>query len=332
MCAFPASDSNIEMDPGCVKSAFQKLGIPSGQGKSAEIRGADLPPIIHWYHFVKLHRHVQGVAIRDLKAVLTRNLYIAIGRSKKQSGLNYICQKAHNVQSSGGLDHLGGIQTIGDWFVVGFSGGGKSEGRFYKIQGKQCKYHRCLTVYRPDAKAGSVGITNYQTNNGNDRYLLAVFYKNGNGHSIDFYKTDAGVSLGNKSCTFKYYGTWVPRNFPGANRKAQSWHPDIKWRDYINGILLLSDDRGNIYLIGFKKLGLVGRRRDIADLYKVHVGNKDLVHQKLATFHAKCRNGTSFRWGASALVTAIDSMKLFACERNVQGPQKSKHIRMNVFG
>ena len=119
------------------------------------------------------------------------------------------------------LNHLGGIQTIGEWFVVGFEDSKKwkdacSQIRFYKFENDKPRYKKCLTIKRKRSdgtrrhgskkahckagKAGSVGITNYWDCEG-FRYLLAVCpwegmkYQGRRDGEIHFYRDAAKRSV-----------------------------------------------------------------------------------------------------------------------------------------
>ena len=94
-------------------------------------------------------RHLQGVSVRGPRAIVTRNRCIFGGLQPPDASderpLRFWCSSVY-WDNDDRFDHLGGIQTIGDWFVVGAENGGQSEVRFYRFDGDAPKIQRHLTV------------------------------------------------------------------------------------------------------------------------------------------------------------------------------------------
>ena len=326
MTNFPNGDRNTQIiEPVTV---FRTLNM---QGNYAEIRGPKLPPS-HW-----IHRHVQGVAIRGSRTIITENTVIATGQQDSNGEFIFHCDDSWSASKDGDSVHLGGIQTIGDWFVVGCSTNNGTLVQFYNLRNRATARGvpaSHLTIKRRE-KAGSIGITDYEASNEGRYYLLAVSYKKKgiiDRNVIDFYRTEkSNLPLSNIQCKFEFVGTYDPKE----DSQRNSWNPDKKWGRYVNAISLLAGDDGTVYFVGFNTIGLAGIGKDIADLYKVDVtklmNGSDGALKKLGRFHLVCKNRTKFRWGASALVTSGKSVEISACARNVRGNGKNKHIRMNVF-
>ena len=255
--------------------------------------------------------------------------YIAFG--KKSGDENYIFKR----QSIGKpYSHPGGIQTIGEWVVVPVEGGGKSEIRFYKYNDKgKIREEERLRICRDKTlgPAGSVGITNYTSEEG-ERYLLATIPKekeNGE-QEVHFYWTQANKPLSASDCSFEDPKIW--------KLSDQSEGFKSKWRDYINSMSLVADEEGNIYFIGMSHHD----GKDYADLYKIDInvnerhGEPKLTIVKTFEFtipEPKCCKGPrrpfpdnisglfkvepSFRWGGGVLVTSHTTVEVFACAHEV---------------
>ena len=311
-------------------------------------------------------RHLQGVAATDSRVVLTRNDCIIWGSRDGTSEENQIFEYENNRKINHCyLDHLGGIQTIGDWVVVAFEesgrvSGARSEIRFYQFQGNCLKCHERLTIerdqgasdcnkpHRNAGKAGSVGITKYRGGDG-IRYLLAVCPWQGRteygNHNVDgeihFYRTKKpNVTLSDSCCRFedKPFCTWRANDSKQSGNR-ECWNPNDIWRGYVNGISLLADTDGALYLVGFCK----PVQHDYADLYRLKFDDGHPVLTKIATYHARCRRlndkspcgaGPSFRFGGSAFVTQEGQINLITCERKIQeknGSTRRRSILMNIF-
>ena len=278
----------------------------------------------------ELIRHHQGIAKRDGYVVFTSSGplshvappgttpgedygYIASGKIDKEGHLKEVVE--HGI---GAAHHPGGIQTIGDWVVVpvagypsGWSSKRKSEIRFYKYKG-EIHEERQLTICR-EGNAGSVGITNYGKD-GDERYLLATLPKD---NEVHFYWTQPGVPLSDKDCRFSGPKQWKP-----SGKVAEIW------KGYNNNCSLVADEEGNIYFIGLEKK----EDHDYADLYKVCIDvNKECEAPKLSyigSFKFKLKDGPmssisfkdgpSFRWAASVLVTSSDNVELIASAFDLQ--------------
>ena len=341
---FPPEDSNVLIPAGKVEDRFKALKRNRvGVYASIVDDQVKIPR-----PFFSLDRHVQGVAIPDSRAVLTRNMHIFGGKKANNQNDTFKCEFDLNDELKGvtdnddrAFDHLGGIQTIGKWFVVGFENNRNSQIRFYKFDdnGKP-EFKNHLTINRDKSagsniavggkknphkkagKAGSVGITNYKDDEG-DRYLLAVCpWEN----EIHFYRSQPKVRLSDCRCSFGVQPFRIWRK--SGQEKKDGWRPDDKWGGYPNAISLLADDAGVLYLVGMHWSWF----RDIADLYRVDLGEAKPKLTKLAKFSADCRDGTHFLYGGSAFVTESRHIRLFACERNVQDYSNgTRYVRMNIF-
>ena len=342
----PETDSNVLLPNGDVLAAFENF---RKKGHPAKIVGEGLPwrpPALN-QKLKEKDKHLQGVAITANHAVLTSNEHIIVGNPIPENSQTYkcdfVCRLRHHT-----FDHLGGIQTIGNWLVVGFEDSdnypdASSEIRFYSFgENGQPHPQNHLTIQRnryaggddpaPSAgKAGSVGITNYRDGN-NFRYLLAVCpwqgieYQGHRNGEIHFYRTQPGFSLSNPDCSFGDNPFCIWR--ASEHMQRDNWNPDNKWEGYVHAISLLADIGGNLYLVGFHR----NVNKDFADLYQLNLNNGNPTLTKFARFHATCRHGTSFRYGGSAFVTQEGNIRLFACERGIQQDRNEmRYIRMNVF-
>ncbi len=282
------------------------------EGRGARIRGEDLPC------FRGAFEHLQGVAITDTRTVLTANTSYAVGGP---TGGDYDCYFLETLPADDPLRHMGGIQTIGNWFVVPVENQDQSEIRFFKFDGGGTpRIKNRLTIVRNNAKAGSVGITNYL--DGNDfRYLLAVCP---NGEEIHFYRTDENLSLSDLSLSNH------PHPFGNGDqpfRTCQQPNGHV-WRDYTNAISLLAAEDGTLYLIGFAEKNW----KNVAELYQVNLYDDGVELDKIGQFKATDTDPTSFRYGASAFVTARHHIRLSTCEHRVQNPYRgTRYARLGIY-
>lgn len=305
------------------------------RGVRASIVGNNLPGPTYF------ERHIQGVAIPNTRAVLTRNTYI-MWSGVPNANLTFPCIDSL-CENDSPLDHLGGIQTIGDWFVVGFENGANSQVRFYKFEDDVPILQDHLTIYRTQAagdpgahpnsgKASSVGITNY-CDGDSFRYVLAVCPRD---DEIHFYRTNPNFALSNGLCSFGDGDNPCIWRKPPKNQRY-GW-VDQNWGDYTNGISLLATKDGKLYLVGFNR----SWGRDFADLYRLELDNdgEQPLLTKIAKLHVKCVKrrfyvpfwtGPSFRWGGSAFVTQEGRIRFFACERNIHDHNTNPNILMNIF-
>ena len=206
-------------------------------------------------------------------------------------------------------------------------GGAKhSEIRFYRYR-EGLKRVDHLTVVRNSnnlGKAGSVGITNYKSPEG-ERYLLATCPDD---RRVHFYRTEPGVPLSDTRCKFGAQPIirWGANSVPMKDRTQ--WKPDQSWGSYVNNIALLADKSGQVYFLGmYRKRG-----KHYADLFAVNVDTdtpKTAVLTKVSRVSVDADDGTGFRWGAGALVVSPTKLRLFACERDV--PIIARRIRLNIF-
>ncbi len=306
---FPQTDRNTKLIPNAVVSALEQL---EGRGVNGRIVGRDIPTASN------LKDHIQGVAIRDSYAMVTTSARGGFVLTAKGSGRTFTYETRKAV---GDFDHPGGIQTIGDWLVVGVEDQGRSEIRFYRYRERLALVNR-LTIVRNKVlgQAGSVGITNYGRLE-TERYLLATCPDD---HRVHFYRTtQPGVPLSAPGCSFgtQPFLKWNAKRVPKSQRT--NWKPDDTWGKYVNSIALLSDTLGKPYFIGLYRRNF----RHYADLFVIDLDRRVLT--KLTRVQVECKDGASFRWGASALVMSPTKLRLFACERDVQ--RRPKRIRLNIF-
>ena len=314
--AFPTGDSNTTLTPSAVVPALERLKDPGVEGK---IVGKSIPR----RRPLHLKNHIQGVAIRGSYAMVTTSVRDGFIVTATGDGREFAYETRRAVN---GFDHPGGIQTIGDWLVVGVEDRGRSEIRFYRYR-ERLKLVKHLTIVRDKllGQAGSVGIANYKSSEG-ERYLLAACP---DPRRVHFYRTQPGVPLSDPSCSFeaKPFLRWSAQRVPVKDRT--DWKPDKSWGSYVNNMSLLADTSGQLYFLGLYRKGLT---RHYADLFAVDLdstGTPRTVITKLSRVRVQCANGTGFRWGASALVVSRTKLRLFACEGRVQtGP---KRIRLNIF-
>ena len=273
---FPRADRNTKLLPNAVVSALEQL---EGSGVTVKIVGRGIPTASNPMD------HIQGVAIRDSYAMVTTSARDGFVLTAKGSGRTFTYETRKTV---GDFDHPGGIQTIGDWLVVGVEDQGRSEIQFYRYRERLALVDR-LTIVRNKAlgQAGSVGITNYGRLE-TERYLLATCPDD---HRVHFYQTAPGVPLSAPDCDFgvRPFFKWSAKRVPKSQRT--NWRPDDTWGKYVNSISLLSDTLGKPYLIGLYRRNL----RHYADLFAVDLDRRVLT--KLTRVRVKCDDGASFRWG-----------------------------------
>lgn len=313
--AFQTSDSNCKLRPNAVVPALQRL---TGRPVEGKIVGRHIPVPRPF----DLKNHLQGVAIRGSYAMVTTSARGGFIVTATGDGREFRYETRRTVH---GFDHPGGIQTIGDWLVVGVEDQGHSEIRFYRYREKLRLVNR-LTIVRDRAlgQAGSVGIANYKSSN-QERYVLATCPDE---RRVHFYRTQPGLPLSSRSCDFgtQPFFRWNAQRVPVRDRR--DWKPDKTWHGYVDNMSLLADTSGGLCLLGLYKKG----GDHYADLFSVAIESARAprgVLTKLACVQFDCRGGAGFRWGASALVVSRTKLRLSACERDVQtGP---KRIRLNIF-
>ena len=298
-----------------VMQAFDRI---NSQPRFGRIQGKGLPEPATvggvWWG----RKHLQGVALCNSSIIVARNNLFFRGMPEVAKPLQFHCGSVH-WDDDHKFDHFGGIQCIGaDLFAVGDGTSGcaprESEIRLYGFsKGLRQGLSPQVVIPRPNSRAGAVGITDFGINN-DEKYLLGVYCN----ARIEFYCTNGIVPL---------HGSG--NNSPFG--KKPFWVADIddRRRDYANGISLVADSAGGVYLIGFMKTNLLWGNH-IADLYQVNL-NRGLT--RLATFTADCDDGASFRWGASAYVTDKGTITIVAIERNVQidRRKRTRYVRLNVF-
>ena len=312
---FGANDSNIKLrapdDKNYATEGLQALGR-KGVGRTVT---GDLPQSTG-----EAEGHLQGVALRDDYAILTtsaRDGFIVLSR---RNGNEYSMVHKMQVES---IRHPAGMQTIGEYLVVpGYDS--LREIRFYRYMEGSIQQEGQLTI-PTDINAKCVGITNC-SRGASELYILAAC---NNENEIHFYRSNENEPLSSGNCTFENKREWDINNVSEADR--EDWQPDKNWRGYPNSISLISDEGGNVYFLGLRKTRLLFGK-DIIDLYKLDFdASEEKMLTKMASFHAKCRNGTSFRWGGSALVTSEMTFRIYACRRNVWTKDNTKITKVNVF-
>ena len=256
--------------------------------------------------------HLQGVAIRDPYAILTTSADDGAIFVSKQSGGNY-----QLLERVGDLSHPGGIQTIGDHVVVPVYSNQGAEIQIYKYTDNLRLVGR-RTIESPGGKAYSAGITNTLDAAG-EFYLLAVGVSS-EGDQFQFYRTPSNTPISDASCTFELFSS-----------EQRPVGLDVT---YPNGISLITDEGRNTYLLGFHTTGLArdkGVGEDLVDLSRLRFDDTRIALEKLGTFQASMEEGFAFRWGGSALVTSKTTIRIFACERDVQPEADNKVARINIL-
>ena len=290
--------------------------------------------------------HFQGVARRDDHAYLTLS-----GKADgavilaAQEGDEFVYRRRKAVV---GYNHPGGIQTVGEYVAVPVYGcpRGGAKVLIYDRDLGRCSEHNL-----EESKAFCLGITNikYPGDHG-ERYVMAVVTVS-DGTRIDFYRSQPGQDLASRDVTFERFGSW-------------SWekpddHRIEEFYGHANSISLLVDEEDNLYLLGLhtipksKKLSravekllgddhltATGLGRDRAELFRVHwdserMGGVTTANpirvgmEKLAVKKCKCHKA-AFRFGASARVTAVDTIELIACEAELLRVRPQK-VQIDLF-
>ncbi len=321
---FKEEDSNKKLKSGAVEKALCRIS------KSPVLR--HITPSSRWGD-----THFQGIALRENRIIVTSSAddgFIRFVEKDDNGNFHFKDQPVGNRYS-----HPGGIQTIGDWLVVPVEGNGTSEIRFYKHK-KNKGFHqeKKLTIRRVKAlgEAGSVGITNYTSQQG-ERYLLATIpaQKEKGEQEVHFYWTPENKSLSELNSPFEGPMKW--------KHGCQPNDLQCRWGDYVNSISLVAGKAGGIYFIGMDERD----GNEYVDLFKIDICvNDEQAEPKLKflnTFMFKrpdrsklrrcdrknskvpncsiCKDADrsiwkkepSFRWGGSVLVTSPTSVQVFAC-------------------
>lgn len=265
------------------------------------------------FHFW-LDHHFQGMSrYRDFD-IFTHDGdtqgWIALASRRKQS----LYVDLINVPNTGGRNHPGGCQVIGDYMVMGLEhyDGKSSKGAvlFYWLG--------CMTGTNaprllppgifPTGGAGAAAITDIDIG-GDRRYLVAV-YDDG---AVQLFLSN-GFMLDNAQCAFTSL-LQVPQ-------RLDPWGAD--------NIALVTSQNNVPYLIALTGNDL--GTENIAVLYSVDVVNKRLVLVgKPRQMHTTgVLASTGFRYGAGVRVIDSNTLQLFCCERNVVFAEP--YLYVNNFG
>ena len=263
--------------------------------------------------------HLQGVQ----KLVYKESQLIVISGSSKNESYFLIGDLQNDGEilhyeaiSNEPFRHAGGIQIIGDILAVGIEDNvkkDKSKILFFDLTNPfkpnklQTEILRSGLVKR--STAGAVGIVKLASH-----HLVAV--GTWNSASVDFYISN-GRSINSQYCTFKPISSW-----DNKSADKSDWIDD-NWASY-QGINLLQERNGNIYLIGF---GRNTNGEDWMDLYFVNLNSKpDRILRKIGKKHVYCENGTSFRWGGGVSMHSSEGLFAYAIERKID-----EETTINIF-
>ncbi len=211
------------------------------------------------------------------------------------------------------LNHPGGMQVIGDFLVIGKetqlgSSVQASEIVFYNLSGMAIDTPPAWLSYsiaRLGKKAGAVGITRFTNQSGESRYLLAV-YDNGD---IDFYVSNSQFSF-------------VDNPSDGAFELFANCTASQSGYSSIN---LVTEDSGNIYMVGFRSEDSDGSYADFADLLRISL---DEDNQTASLIQVDSRHmyteqstiigieGIHFRYGAGIAFDENNKLNFVATQRN----------------
>jgi hypothetical protein len=318
--AIPPSEKNKKLkasppgEPMAAKIALRQL---RRRGKVALIISSDSGPQLP---IGGVRKHIQGIAIRKgtsshSHAFITTNAKggkIITARSTPD-GENYIVEKEPVGFDKKNI-HPGGIQIIGHYLVIPIYNKEYSGVEIRDINDGLS----VIKEFRTDRRPYCVGIATTSDDKG-EFYVMAVV-TDSKGRRVNIYRTPSNLKLKDPSCFFELH--WIYKPGPIVN------DPKKDWNGYPNNISLLSDKKNNLYFLGFYKTELVGGK-DYADLYHLDLKQpEDKLFKRLSRFHAKCNDGPAFRWGASAFVLGDDTLKIYACEKNVQNKTT---IRKDMF-
>ena len=252
--------------------------------------------------------HVQGIAIwNDLVIFVQNNKGYSKGKIQVVDRYSADCLYTLDTPYEN-YNHPGGMQLIGDYLVVPVEKSNHKESiiYFYDLNDLEDNTILPCKIEQATEGCGAACITNY-TENGTEYYLL-IAYNNG---TYNFYKSN-GKTLNNVECCFEKLYAVSP--------------PLLEDRDY-QGLALITDTEQNIYMIGLRTDDLFGSNKDYMDLYELDISNSahpfstDVVDPR----HMTCvhsggaiagANGTHFRWGVGGVVSDLNSLILWATQRN----------------
>ncbi len=338
---FRPSDSNIKLQapdpatPHYAISALQALPRDGAVYKIISKPGMQIPDQ-DGFLFIPSRNHFQGIGIRDHYALATTSAADGAIIAAKGHQEQFLLD---SVEPAGGFGHPGGVQTIGSYLVVPVydhpEDDQRAEIRFYKY-GSQIELVEHLTIKRRGKRFYCVGITNCTGPDG-EYYLLAVVTHN-EGDVIEFYRTEPGLPLSDQRCSFvkrEERGrddhtpdkTWNYQTVEQDPQHADDWQPDRNWGGYPNSISLLADEAGQVYFLGLHR---TRSGDDWADLFLLDIDAPEgRMLRKLANFHAIAKDGPSFRYGGSVLVTSKTTFSIFTCARNAENDDQE--LTLNVF-
>lgn len=256
--------------------------------------------------------HVQGIAIWNDFVIFVQNnkgyskgIMQVVDRNSTDCLFTFDTPRDYN--------HPGGTQLIGDYLAVPFETSDHKKSKIYFYDLNNLLDNPPLlplllpcTIIQATEGCGAVCITNYTENE--TEYYLLIAYNNG---TYNFYKSN-GKTLNDLDCCFEKLYAVSP--------------PLLEDRDY-QGLALITDTEQNIYMIGLRTDDLFGSNKDYMDLYKLDISNPaypfstDVVDPRHMTcVHSGAAipgaDGTHFRWGAGGVVSDLNSLILWATQRN----------------
>lgn len=228
-----------------------------------------------------------------------------VGQSESLAG--QVAEKTHYTKvADAPLRHAGGIQLIGDVLVIGVEDNktkSTSTVFFYDLSDPSLPEKLAVEMFRKGEEyvstAGAVGIVKTM-----GKHILAV--ASWNAATIDLYVSN-GVSLFDAGCQFELLCTWKEES-----ARRESWL-DKNWGHY-QGVNLLADIAGNLYLVGFNDL----KTDDWMDLYVLDMNARpDEMVVKIGKKKVDLNMGAHFRFGGGICIQSPDHLITYATERNV---------------
>lgn len=215
------------------------------------------------------------------------------------------------INTPGGWDHPGGIQTIGRYLVVPCEKDGNSVVTFYDLE--NLAQPGVISFYF-EHLGGCVGITDFQYG-GETRYLMIV---------------------GDSATYHPYISHPLPRKMEhlkfdpaGPAFKLKDILPDSKGKgDTLNcqGFGLVTDENNQVYLVALMSFGTSSTYGDYAYLIKLTISedgkvdyDRDTIKKKWmkSVRHVGGVDGTHFRWGAGIRVSPRKDLIIMATSKNI---------------
>ena len=211
------------------------------------------------------------------------------------------------VRSDPGFDHSGGIQSVGQFVVVGLEEGSRSRVVFWDLADPRRPRRTGMLPHATGVKgAGTVSIAKLR----DGRYLLIVGGANAN--TLDFYLSRAGTDLTNPR--FDHVATWRESELVGG---------DSEFGNYQN-LGLVADPGGTLYLIGTHRNAAGGPGSDFADLFRLERTPRTPRIRKIASRHLYCGfpGGAQCNLDAAGgvYVTPSGGLMLYGTEHDNDGP------------